>query len=67
MSITDDDMVLGYMDGSCASSPDPSDDRSANYREGFAGARDDLARRPITFAAALREQLRKYERFDEMK
>lgn len=35
------EMVEGYMDGLDLSSPEPSANRSASYRHGFANGRDD--------------------------
>ncbi len=50
-----DEMVQGYMDGFDPCSPEPSENRSASYRHGFANARDDRARSPRASAQTLRE------------
>ena len=41
MAEANDDMVQGFLDGYCLDSPEPSDNRSASYRHGFANGRDD--------------------------
>ena len=48
------EMLLGYMDGLKADSPEPSENRSASYRHGFANGRDDLRGKPRDVADALR-------------
>lgn len=48
-----DEMVEGYRDGSDPDAPEPSANRSASYRHGFANGRDDLARKPRLPADAL--------------
>jgi hypothetical protein len=40
------DMVEGYMDGLDWDSPEPSANRTRNYRHGFANGRDDRRGRP---------------------
>jgi hypothetical protein len=59
------DMVQGYLDGFDPDSPEPSDNRSASYRHGFANGRDDRARRPRASAATLRQQADDAMRQDE--
>jgi hypothetical protein len=49
-----DEMVEGYLDGRNLNSPEPSANRSASYRHGFANGRDDRARSPRFPAAVLR-------------
>lgn len=41
-----DEMVEGYLDGRKPDNPEPSANRSASYRHGFANGRDDLAHSP---------------------
>lgn len=41
-----DEMVEGYIDGLHLDMPEPSENRSASYRHGFANARDDRAGQP---------------------
>lgn len=41
-----EEMIEGYRDGLDMSSPEPSDNRSASYRHGFANGRDDRAGKP---------------------
>lgn len=41
-----EEMVEGYRDGLDMGSPEPSDNRSASYRHGFANGRDDRAGKP---------------------
>lgn len=53
-SYTDEEVYQGYLDGCDANSPQPSGNRSASYRHGFANARDDLAQRPRAMAETLR-------------
>jgi hypothetical protein len=48
-------MVEGYHDGMDPNSPEPSANRSASYRHGFANGRDDIRRQPRDSAANLRE------------
>jgi hypothetical protein len=50
-----DDMVEGYLDGFNLSNPEPSANRSASYRHGFANGRDDARGQPRASAQALRE------------
>lgn len=50
------DMVEGYLDGCDRSTPEPSSNRSASYRHGFANGRDDLNGRPRDAAINLREK-----------
>jgi hypothetical protein len=40
------DMVQGYMDGLDINNPEPSSNRSASYRHGFANGRDDRCGKP---------------------
>lgn len=49
------DMVEGYLDGLNAESPEPSHNRSASYRHGFANGRDDKRREPRAGTALLRQ------------
>lgn len=49
-----DEMVEGYLDGRKPENPEPSANRSASYRHGFANGRDALARWPRFPAAVLR-------------
>jgi len=49
-----DEMVEGYLDGRKPDNPEPSSNRSASYRHGFANGRDDLAHSPRFPAAVLR-------------
>lgn len=49
-------MTDGYLDGFDPNSPEPSANRSACYRHGFANGRDDLHRQPRAPARVLREQ-----------
>lgn len=41
-----DEMVRGFLDGYDLNAPEPSANRSASYRHGFANGRDDRAGRP---------------------
>lgn len=61
----DDDMVEGYADGRNPDSPEPSANRSASYRHGFANGRDDLARSPRAPAKFLRAGAAAARREDE--
>jgi hypothetical protein len=49
-----DEMVEGYLDGFNLDNPEPSTNRSASYRHGFANGRDDRAHKPRAPAADLR-------------
>lgn len=49
-----DEMVEGYLDGLRPDNPEPSANRSASYRHGFANGRDDLAKSPRQPALVLR-------------
>lgn len=49
-----DEMVEGYLDGFRPDNPEPSANRSASYRHGFANGRDDLAKSPRLPAHVLR-------------
>ncbi len=49
-----DDMVLGYLDGFDLDIPEPSANRSASYRHGFANGRDDRRGKARAPAAQLR-------------
>jgi hypothetical protein len=49
-----DEMVEGYLDGRKPDNPEPSVNRSASYRHGFANGRDDLAHSPRATAQMLR-------------
>lgn len=55
MTDTESDMLDGYRDGRDPNSPQPSANRSASYRHGFANGRDDLASSPRASAGALRD------------
>lgn len=48
-----DDMVQGYLDGLDLDNPEPSVNRSASYRHGFANGRDDRNGTPRATAARL--------------
>jgi len=50
-----EDMIRGFLDGYDLSAPEPSANRSASYRHGFANGRDDRAGQPRAGASALRE------------
>lgn len=50
------EMVQGYMDGYSLDNPEPSSNRSASYRHGFANGRDDQSGKPRAGAETLREQ-----------
>jgi hypothetical protein len=50
------DFIEGYLDGLNADSPEPSANRSYEYRHGFANGRDDLNHKPRDSAANLRQQ-----------
>lgn len=54
--VVTDDMVEGYKDGGDPNSPEPSANRSASYRHGFANGRDDLRRDPRASASVLRRE-----------
>ena len=49
-----DEMTDGYLDGLKTDNPEPSANRSASYRHGFANGRDDLAHSPRLPAQVLR-------------
>jgi len=49
------EMVDGYLDGGKPQIPEPSDNRSASYRHGFANGRDDLNRSPRAYTVTLRQ------------
>lgn len=49
-----EETVEGYLDGRKAEHPEPSSNRSANYRRGFANGREDLANSPRLPAQVLR-------------
>lgn len=49
-----DEMVSGYMDGRNLDNPEPSANRNASYKHGFANGRDDRAGCPRASASALR-------------
>lgn len=49
------DMIEGYLDGFNLDNPEPSVNRSASYRHGFANGRDDRRGKPRDCAANLRE------------
>ncbi len=49
-----DEMTDGYLDGLKPDNPEPSANRSASYRHGFANGRDDLAHSPRLPAQVLR-------------
>jgi hypothetical protein len=48
------EMAEGYLDGYRPDNPEPSENRSASYRHGFANGRDDRARSPRFPPAVLR-------------
>jgi hypothetical protein len=48
-----DEMVQGYMDGLDVENPEPSANRSASYRHGFANGRDDRKGKPRASFKAL--------------
>lgn len=60
----DDEVYQGYLDGCDANSPQPSGNRSASYRHGFANARDDLRQRPRAMAETLRRMAEEAKRED---
>lgn len=61
----EDDRVEGYRDGLDLSSPEPSANRSASYRHGFAVGRADKAKRPAFGSADnARAQAARAERED---
>ena len=49
-----EELVQGFRDGGDPDSPEPSMNRSAAYRHGFANGRDDLRREPRHLAQVLR-------------
>lgn len=49
------DMIDGYLDGFNLDNPEPSENRSASYRHGFANGRDDRRGTPRASAQELRE------------
>ena len=49
-----DEMIEGYRDGRNSDNPEPSTNRSASYKRGFANGRDDHARSPRATAQMLR-------------
>lgn len=51
-----EEMARGYLDGLDLANPEPSGNRSASYRHGFANARDDRRNQPRDTAANLRLQ-----------
>lgn len=65
MTGADDDMLEGYNDGRNPDSPEPSANRSASYRHGFANGRDDLARKPRAPAFMLRAGAAASQREDD--
>lgn len=60
-----DEMLEGYRDGRDLTSPDPSANRSAQYRHGFANGRDDRANRPRASADAIRQMAKDAIAHDE--
>lgn len=48
-------MSEGFLDGYDPDSPEPSANRSASYRHGFANGRDDINHSPRALAADLRQ------------
>lgn len=53
----EDEILEGYLDGRTPDSPEPSGNRSASYRHGFANGRDDLTRKPRASAAMIRDMM----------
>jgi hypothetical protein len=51
-----DDMLAGYLDGLDPDAPEPSSNRSACYRHGFANGRDDRNGKPRASADTLRRE-----------
>jgi hypothetical protein len=49
------EMILGYIDGRKANSPEPSDNRTRSYRHGFKAGRNDLNPDPFLTADAMRK------------
>lgn len=49
------EMIDGFLDGYDLDAPEPSTNRSASYRHGFANGRDDRAGKPRATAQALRD------------
>jgi hypothetical protein len=62
-----DEMVEGFFDGYDPNAPEPSANRSASYRHGFANGRNDLAGKPRASAAELRRIADKAMDEDERK
>jgi len=50
-----EDMIAGYRDGYDRDAPEPSANRSASYRHGFANGRDDINGVPRAPAVTLRQ------------
>lgn len=57
LEFNDVEVVQGYCDGLDGNSPEPSANRSASYRHGFANGRDDLRGRARNNAATIRANL----------
>lgn len=54
--MSEEEMMEGYRDGRQPDSPEPSANRSASYRHGFANGRDGLNHRPRASAETLRQE-----------
>ena len=59
------EMTEGYKDGMNPDNPEPSSNRSASYRHGFANGRDDLNRKPRALAPELRQKAKEAEEQDQ--
>lgn len=55
-SFAEGDMLAGYLDGLDLDCPEPSGNRSASYRHGFANGRDDRKGTPRADAKRLRDE-----------
>lgn len=63
---SDSECMAGYCDGLDATTPEPSANRSASYRHGFACARADIGKRPAFGGAdAARAEYEKARAADE--
>lgn len=59
------EMAEGYLDGLDRTNPEPSGNRSASYRHGFANARADLTNRPRATYTRLLELAEEARAHDE--
>lgn len=60
------EMIEGYCDGLNLDCPEPSDNRSASYRHGFANGRDDRRGKPRASVAEIIRQADEAMAVDEM-